>query len=409
MEDKRPIQRWAKARVLDALSDTPVVLVHGPRQVGKSTLVREVAAESGATYVTLDDWRVLGFAREDPAGFLRSYPGAIVIDEVQRAPELLLAMKAEIDRDRRPGRFLLTGSANVLTVPKVADSLAGRMEIVDLLPLAEGERSGRSADWLAELFVREARPTSAGRAVDVVELLRGGFPEPSARSAPRRDAWFASYVRSLLERDVRDLAQIDGIAQMPRLLKSLAHANGASLNVAALSRESGIPATTLLRYLDLLRTMFLIRDLPAWSSDAGATLAKAPKLHLVDVGLWAHIIGIEERRVRSEDALRLAVLRSTGILECFKASLALPGGFRLFHLRTVRQKEVDLVIEAANGDVVGVQFRESIPRGAIEGLEFLRELAGRRYVRGVVFHAGEDRMPLAPSIEAVPISEMLAR
>ncbi|MCC7434634.1 MAG: ATP-binding protein [Methanoregulaceae archaeon] len=407
MEDKRSIERWAKVRVLDALADTPVVLVHGPRQVGKSTLVREVASEQNSTYITLDDWRVLGFAREDPAGFLRSYRGAIVIDEVQRAPELLLAMKAEIDRDRRPGRFLLTGSANVLTVPKVADSLAGRMEIVDLLPLAEGERRGTGPEWLAMLLNRDPLTLPRGTAIDPVELLRGGFPEPSARSAPRRDAWFASYVRSLLERDVRDLAQIDGIAQMPRLLRSLAHANGASLNVASLSRESGIPATTLLRYLDLLRTMFLVRDLPAWSSDQGAALAKAPKLQLVDVGLWGHIIGIEERRVRNDEALRSAILRSVGILEFFKASLALPSGVRLFHLRTVRQKGVDLVVEATNGDLVGVQFRESVQRNAVEGLEFLRELAGDRFVRGVLFHAGDDRVPLAPEIEAVPVSSIL--
>lgn len=407
MEDKRSFDRWAKVRVLDALADTPVVLVHGPRQVGKSTLVREIGVEQDSTYVTLDDWRVLAFAREDPAGFLRSHPGHVVIDEVQRAPELLLAMKAEIDRDRRPGRFLLTGSANVLTVPKVADSLAGRMEIVDLLPLAEGERSGHSPEWLSTLFDRGPLKSSLGEAVDPVDLLRGGFPEPSARSAPRRDAWFASYVRSLLERDVRDLAQIDGIAQMPRLLKSLAHANGASLNVASLSRESGIPATTLLRYLDLLRTMFLIRDLPAWSSDQGTALAKAPKLHLVDVGLWGHIIGIDERRVRSDEGLRSAILRSAGILEFFKASLALPSGIRLFHLRTVRQKEVDLVVEAANGDLVGVQFRESVQRYDVEGLEFLRELAGERFVRGVLLHAGDDRVPLAPQIEALPLGMIL--
>jgi len=278
------------------------------------------------------------------------------------------------------------------------------MEIVDLLPLAEGERRGTGPEWLAMLLNRDPLTLPSGTAIDPVELLRGGFPEPSARSTPRRDAWFASYVRSLLERDVRDLAQIDGIAQMPRLLRSLAHANGASLNVASLSRESGIPATTLLRYLDLLRTMFLVRDLPAWSSDQGAALAKAPKLQLVDVG---HIIGIEERRVRNDEALRGAILRSVGILEFFKAGLALPSGVRLFHLRTVRQKEVDLVVEATNGDLVGVQFRESVQRNAVEGLEFLRELAGDRFVRGVLFHAGDDRVPLAPEIEAVPVSSIL--
>lgn len=404
MDDK--IERWVRLRVEEALGDTPVVLVHGPRQVGKSTLVKAIATAKDATYITFDDWRVLAFAREDPAGFLRAHPGAVVLDEVQRAPELLLAIKADVDRDRRPGRFLLTGSANVLTVPKVADSLAGRMEIIDLLPLAEGERTGQDANWLDDLFDPDLR-ISDGAATDPSEFLRGGYPEASARSSARRDAWFASYVRSLLERDIRDLAQIEGIAQMPRLLRAIAQANGASLNIASLSRESGIPATTLLRYLDLLRTTFLVRDLPAWSADPAATLAKAPKLYLVDPALWAHLAGIEERRVRGDELLRAGLLRHVGVLEVWKAALALGRGHRLFHLRTVRQKEVDLVIESPDGRIVGVQFRESPVRAAMEGLEFLRELAGDRFVRGCVLHSGPESVALAPGIHAFPMSAVL--
>lgn len=404
MDDK--IERWVRLRVEEALGDTPVVLVHGPRQVGKSTLVKAIATAKDSTYITFDDWRVLAFAREDPAGFLRAHPGQVVLDEVQRAPELLLAIKADVDRDRRPGRFLLTGSANVLTVPKVADSLAGRMEIVDLLPLAEGERTGQDANWLDDLFEVDLR-IQDGAPTDLADLLRGGYPEASARSSARRDAWFASYVRSLLERDIRDLAQIEGIAQMPRLLRAIAQANGASLNVASLSRESGIPATTLLRYLDLLRTTFLVRDLPAWSADPAATLAKAPKLYLVDPALWAHLAGIEERRVRGDELLRAGLLRHVGVLEVWKAALALGRGHRLFHLRTVRQKEVDLVIESPDGRMVGVQFRESPLRAAVEGLEFLRELAGDRFVRGCVLHSGPESVALAPGIHAFPMSAVL--
>lgn len=407
MADNNPIQRWALARVEEALADTPVVLVHGPRQVGKSTLVREVAERTGADYLTLDDWRVLAFAREDPAGFLRSHPGHVVIDEVQRAPELLLAMKAEIDRNRTPGRFLLTGSANVLTVPKVADSLAGRMEIIDLLPLAEGERNGKNLDWLDRLFEDEAIPLKTGEPTPIADLLRGGYPEASARSAPRRDAWFGAYIRSLLERDVRDLANIEGIAQMPRLLRAIGQANGASLNVASLSRESGIPATTLLRYLDLLRTMFLVRDLPAWNADPSTALAKAPKLNLVDVALWAHVAGIDERRLQSDDLLRQAVIKHVGILEVTKAALASSAGYRLAHLRTIRQKEVDLVVEAPRGAVVGIQFRDTVSRHGLEGLEFFKELAGDRFVRGVVFHAGDEALALADRVIALPIRWML--
>ncbi len=401
------ITRLAEQAVRDAIADTPVVMVHGPRQAGKSTLVQAIGRELNARMVTLDDWNTLDFAQRDPAGFLSAQPGCLIIDEIQRAPGLLLAMKADVDRDRRAGRFLLTGSANVLALPKVADSLAGRMEIVDLYPLSEAEIEGRSPQFIDRLFNGSSpSPTACDDLISRVS--RGGFPEPHLRTPKRRDAWFQSYVRSLLERDVRDLANIEGLTQLPRLLRVLAARSGDTINVAAMSRETGIAATTLTRYLDLLRALFLLVTLPPWTSDRSDQLVKSPKGFVVDTALLLHLLGLDAVGLLSDSHLFNNIVRNFTFMELTKHLDFAQTRAELFHLRTIRQREVDFVIEASDGRIAGIQVRAgaTVSPADGDGLRYLQELAGDRFARGIVLTTGPQVMVVDPLIEAWPLSSL---
>jgi uncharacterized protein len=405
-------QRFAESEVIAALADTPVVLIHGPRQAGKSTLAQVVGKLTGARYVTLDDPIPRSLAVDDPHAFVHAYPGPVIIDEVQRAPGLFLAIKSAVDRDRAPGRFLLTGSANVLALPKIADSLAGRIAIVDLLPLCQAEIEGAPSGLLEFLF--EAKPPVLGSAeVNLDDLLsrisRGGFPEPVGRnSASRREAWFNDYVRTLLERDVRDLANIEGLSQMPRVLRLIAARVGAAVNVVDLSRETQIPNTSLHRYLDLLQAVFLTQPVAAWSTDGATRLTKSSKNYLVDTGLLCHLLSLTPSGLKgSPDRLR-PVLENFVAIELRKLSLY--SGMRpdLYHLRTVRRLEVDLVLEARGGEVVGVQVRAgaTVRVQDAEGLQLLKELAGDNFRAGVVFYTGDEIVPLGRDIYAIPFQSL---
>lgn len=395
--------------MVDALADTPVVLIHGPRQSGKSTLGQSVEAQRG--YVTLDDPLALALAKRDPKGFLQTYKPPVMIDEVQRAPELFLAIKLMVDRQRTPGMFLLTGSANVMNLPKLADSLAGRMEIVDLLPFSQGELEGHAYNFCDAVFEEEFSPQyDAEEPKELVDrLMRGGFPEPSLRSsAARREAWFANYVRTLLERDVKDVANIEGLAQMPVLLRLLASRVGAPLNAAGLATETGIPYTSLKRYLSLLETIFLLRMVQPWSSDRSRILTKAPKTYMVDTGLLCWL-GNMSPKLLLEDSLRLKpVLENFVAMELQKA--AGYGEVRpwVLHLRTIRHLGVDFVLESRQGQLVGIQVKTgtSLVDSDADSLRFLREVAGEKFTRGLVLYAGSDVVPMDERITGVPMGAL---
>ena len=274
----------------EALADTPVVLLNGARQTGKSTLIQSLAASEGRRYFTLDDQAVLAAATSDPAGFIAGINGAVALDEVQRAPALFLAIKAAVDRDRQAGRFLLTGSANVMLLPNIADSLAGRMEVLSLWPLSSAEIGGDAAtnlaDWLFDGKLDAKSIPVCERAQLIERLVAGGFPEAVERSSERRRAaWFDNYLQAILYRDVRELARVEQLTEIPNLLKLLASRSANLLNFAELSRTSNLTQTTLKRYFTLLETLFLVYRLPAWEHNLGKRMVKAPKVFLPDAGL----------------------------------------------------------------------------------------------------------------------------
>jgi predicted AAA+ superfamily ATPase len=279
-------ERFVERRAEEALSDTPVVLIVGPRRAGKTTLVRKMG-DAGRAYITLDDQTVLEAARSDPAGFIRGLDRAI-IDEIQRAPDLLLAIKKTVDEDYRPGRFLLTGSANVLTLPRIADSLAGRMETIQMLPLAKAEVEGRPPTFLGRLF--EGKLHNQREAIlgdDLVRLvLLGGFPEAIGReSERRRHDWLRSYLASILTRDLRDIAEIEKLTELPKFVRLLAEHSGQLVNYSQFGAGINVSHKTGQRYVGLLEQVFLIATVQPWFTNTLKRMVKTPKLHFLDSGL----------------------------------------------------------------------------------------------------------------------------
>ena len=371
------------ATVLEAaLSDTPVVLVVGPRQAGKTTLCRLVAERRRARVLSFDDAATLAAASGDPAGFVGALDGPVVLDEIQKAPTLLPAIKLAVDRRREPGRFLLTGSADVLALPRVSESLAGRMEVLTLWPLSQGEMTGRRDGCIDALFARatpDLGATGESRADVVERALRGGFPEAVARHDPeRRRAWFRSYVTTILERDVRDLAQIEGLTDLPRLLNLLAARSASLLNIAELSRSIGLPHTTLTRYLALLERAFLVRRIPAWAGNRARRAVKTPRVWIPDTGLLGHLAGLTTARVAEEPTTVGPLLETFVASELTKQLGWSRTRAELFHFRTHAGREVDLVLEADDGRLAGIEVKAAATIGSADfkGLEALREIAG---------------------------------
>jgi len=410
------IARHLSSPLLAALADTPVVLLHGARQTGKTTLARHLASgEHQSRYLTLDDAVVLAATRQDPTGFLAGLEGRVVLDEVQRVPELFLAIKAEVDRSPQPGRFLLTGSADVLLLPRLSDPLAGRLEMVTLWPLSQGEIAGSKESFLDVVFAPSAPdfPASAeDRAGLMGRLLLGGYPPVLIRPAPeRRRAWFGSYLTAILQRDVRDLANIEDLTALPRLLGLMAARSCSLLNLAELSRSVAIPRTTLQRYLTLLETTFLVQLLPAWSANLGKRLTKSPKILLNDTGLMAYLLGLSEERLKADPMLMGPLLENFVAMELRKQAAWSRTHPQAFHFRLPLGAEVDLVLEDAAGNIVGIEVKASatVYAGDFKGLRTLADLAGPRFRRGIVLYAGASSVPFAANLHAVPVSALWHR
>ena len=405
-------RRNVQSAVEEALADTPAVMIVGARQTGKSTLARLVMeGRRAAEYVTFDDGGMLDVAQSDPAGFLAARPSPLILDEIQKVPSLLPAIKASIDRDRRPGRFLLTGSADVLALPRVSESLAGRMEVITLWPLSQGELLGRR-DGFVEAVLGGERPAARGDAAGVIDrLLRGGYPEVVSRPRPeRRRAFFDAYVTTMVKRDVRDLADVAQPEALKRLLRLVASRTGSLVNHAELGRTLALPASTLKRYLALLETLFLVHEVPAWASNRGKRLARAPKLHVADTGLGASVAGLDASLLERERSQLGPLLESFVAAELRKQCGWGETAASLFHFRTHGGQEVDLVIEDARGRVVGVEVKASatVTAADLAGLRALAEAAGKSFVQGIVLHLGRDAAQLGPGLTALPVESLWA-
>lgn len=387
-----------------------MVLLAGPRQAGKTTLARALAEKSRA-YLTLDDATTLSAAQSDPAGLVRGLDQAI-IDEVQRAPDLLLAIKESVDRDPRPGRFLITGSANLMTLPRIADSLAGRMEIIRLLPLAQSEILEQPAPhFLESLFAgRAPEPGTLRIGADLVELvLAGGYPEAVARKSwTRRQDWYENYVEALVERDVRDVANVDQLDRMPRLLRALAAHAGQLINHARVGAGLDLNHVTTQKYTGIFEQLFLVRTLPPWHNNALKRLTKKPKLHFLDSGLLAALIGITPEKLATDRSIFGAILETFVFSEVLKLTGWSGNRFSLSHFRDKELDEVDIVLEDRSGRIVGLEVKASatVRSEDFTGLRKLAAATGKRFAFGAILYDHERIVPLGDRMAAAPLSSL---
>jgi predicted AAA+ superfamily ATPase len=399
----------------ESTKDTPVLLVVGARQTGKTTIVSDKSvAPKFSKHITLDDFEVLAAVKKDPTGFIKEYEESgtsLIIDEVQRAPELFLAIKASVDRDRRPGRFILTGSANVLMLPKLSDSLAGRIEIITLWPLSQAEIQGEAGNFVDKIFQRISPlknfTDSRLKRTDLVKrIIKGGYPEPLTRSRIRSATWFESYVSTILQRDIRDLSNIEGLIQLPKLLSILAARTACLVNTADISRTTGIPYTSLSRYLTLLEMTYLIHTIPAWSGNLTSRLIKSPKIVINDTGLASHLLQASEKQLNKDSPIFGMLLENFVAMEIVKHISTSKAKPKLFHWHTSNREEVDLVLEQRDGSIVGIEVKATASPGASDykGLRALKAAVGERFQRGVLLYGGDKVLPLGDKLFALPIS-----
>lgn len=406
----RDLPRPLSRSLAEALLDTPVVAILGARQVGKSTLARQLAPDR--PFIDLDSPSVRRIAAADPEGFIESLPPVVTLDEIQRVPALMLAIKVAVDRDRRPGRFLLTGSANMMLLPQLSDSLAGRMEIIRLHPLTEAEKDrmpGRFLEvFLAGKLKPDIRPSDGNSSEDLLRrMFQGGFPEACARSPKRARAWHRQYIAAIIERDVRDVANVKDASNIGKLLEFLAYQSASLLNVANISRDLGLARATVDHHLEVLERLFLIRILPAWHKSAAKRLVKMPKLHLLDSGLAATLTGLREADWNSKRESFGKILESMVLQQVTAQAGWIDPTLRFSHYRDKDQVEVDCVINRGNS-VWGIEVKaaQSVDSSDAKGLRRLAEKAGKDFVGGILLYSGTSILPLPGTpFLAVPLSK----
>ena len=424
--------RFAERPLKASLADSPAVLIHGPRQCGKTTLARMVVQPNNMqrtgglvmrreneeplewdsdNYVTFDDDVARESAESDPIGFVNDLPHGVILDEVQRAPSIFTALKVAIDRDRTPGRFLLTGSSHVLLVPQVSDSLAGRMEIIRLHPLAQCELSRRLPTFLDRLFSGAFKapplPGSPDRLVD--RIAAGGFPAALARLTDgRRHNWYLNYVETQLQRDVRDIARIADHEAMARLLGVAAAQTARLYNLLDLSSAFSLSRPTLAKYVEILERIFLLDRIPAWHNNRLRRTVKAPKLHVGDTGIGCAVIGAKSESLQKDRDLIGQYLESFVYQELKRQSSWFGEPLRFFHYRDKDMNEVDLVIEKGSIAVAGVEVKASstVRDADFRGLRKLKDAAGDRFAGGVVLYDGERCWSFGEGLSAVPIRSL---
>jgi predicted AAA+ superfamily ATPase len=403
------LPRLAQASLQASLTDTPVVLLQGPRQCGKTTLARSVAEPAGFGYLSFDDDNLARAARADPLGFVTDLPPKMVLDEVQRVPELFTTLKLVVDRDRQPGRFLLTGSADVLLLPKLADSLAGRIEVIRLHPLSQVELRQQSAGFLQQLFRADFGVVAASRlGMALAELLvAGGFPAALTRQPPRRRAWYQAYVQTLVQRDVRDLARIAALDVVPRLLELAAGQTAHLFNVSELASPFGVSRPTVRDYLSLLERVFLVDILQPWHLRQISRLVKTPKLHLGDTGVACALLRLDAAALHANRALLGQLLETFVFQELRRQAGSQPEAVSFYHFRHRDDHEVDIVLEQGES-LAGVEVKASgtVRAEDFRGLRKLQEIAGDRFACGVVLYDGEVSLPFGPRLFALPMQTL---
>lgn len=410
------IQRHLESLLLESLTDFPVVLITGARQVGKSTLVQALCQRQWkASYLTLDDRTLLDMALTDPDGLIAANPGPVAIDEVQRAPDLLRAVKLQVDRQQQPGRFLLTGSANVLTLKHVSETLAGRIALHQLHPFsyAELHRQEAPSTVLQRLFaasdpralMQELSQAKARTSQSLLShILHGGYPAPAlSMKTSLRTKWFEAYRKTYIERDILELQTIERLPEFSRLMLLAAARTGRVLNFADLGRDAGLPYVTLRRYMQLLEQTYQVTLVPPYFANVSKQLAKAPKLYWNDTGMASYLLGMHDVEALSRHP-KLGALVETWVAQELLKLLALsPEPMRLYGWRLQSGPEVDFLIEQGDRLVaIEAKWGRHLDQSTVNAVRMLQEQLGTRLVLSVVLYGGDEVFALGPQLIAVP-------
>jgi uncharacterized protein len=409
------IARNLLPRVEEALIDTRIVVVQGARQVGKSTLAAEITRRVDGRLVTLDDDVTRTTAATDPHSFVRQFPhGLLTIDEVQRVPELVLALKATVDTNHRPGQYLLTGSANLLQLPATEDSLAGRAESLELFGFSQGELDGVTETFIDQLFAGDlflGHESDLTRHDYLARACAGSYPEAVSRnSTRRRNAWLDNYVDRIVKRDAMDVSNLQRIADLPRLIRLLAARSASELNLSSLAADAEIPVRTLPPYLDLLETLYLIDRIPAWSTNLSKRVVDRPKVLLLDSGLAARLVNVSPIGAgQSANPNAAGAIIETFVISELRRQLGWSEQTpRLFHYRDRDGAEVDLILETADGLIAAIEIKSAATlRGKdIRWITRLRDKVGTRFAAGLILHTGPQAQPFGDRLAAVPIDAL---
>lgn len=408
------IPRGSHELVVEALGDTRIVLLLGARQVGKSTLAEQiVTGDHPASAINLDTQAPREAANSDPEGFVAGLRRPVLIDEVQRGgPDLLLAIKSAVDKDKSPGQFFLTGSANVLASRKVLDALTGRVEIITLWPLAQSEIEESARNFVDSLFAgepAEVEDAPVGREAIAGRLIAGGYPEARRRNGRARTRWFSSYLETTLEKDLADITDAHKLKEMPRLLRLLASRAANIVVPTNISSEIALHRETVEAYIGLLEAVFLVRRLRAWTPGIGKREIQHPKVYIADTGLLLHMLGANQERLENDDQVTGKALENFVAMEILRHAEWSERAPSLFHYRQGRD-EIDVILEDRAGAIAAVEVKASAsihPRDW-RALSRLRDARGKRFRCGVVLYTGESTVPLSDRIFAVPISGLWA-
>lgn len=403
-------RRNIKPLLEKAITRSPVILITGARQTGKSTLVKEIAQEKNYKYVSFDNLQTLQAAKTDPIAFISNSPKPLILDEVQRVPEIFLTIKEDVDNNRIPGRYILTGSANPFLIPNLGDSLTGRIEIINSMTLSQGELSGVTEDFITTVFNNQLPPEPQKITKEELykKILTGGFPSMQQKNEEDQEHWMENYIDTLLQKDVKDLAHVEDITRLPNLLRYLATMAGCLVNVSEISRKSQIPSTTLHRYLTLFQTLFILNIEPSWSPNLGMRFVKSPKLYLLDSGLLAYLLGIDLERALTNPILMGPVIENFIVSELLKQATWNKTKVRIHHYRTPAGQEVDIILEDRAGNIVGIEIKsaEMVRATDFNGLKFLQEKVKDKFIKGIVLYQGSEYTPFGEKLIALPIHSL---
>ncbi|MFH0729538.1 MAG: ATP-binding protein [Pseudomonadota bacterium] len=413
------LKRHIKSRLLDLLNDFRIVYLTGPRQAGKSTLVRELAKERGMGYYTLDDVALAASAESDPRGLLASLPKPLVLDEFQIAPNLIGAIKMISDTaDGQKGIFLLTGSSDIFRSARVQESLPGHMARIELYPLSQSERHESNInviDWLISGTFAQLPPKLLDRKELATLLLEGGYPEPIAQSPRSRSIWFASYIEGRLFKDFETMHPVKGDyhTKLSALIRNLAGMTGNLIKYAGIANALAQDDKTVKRYIEILELMFIIRRLhPYVRNSSKRAVVGMPKLHFIDTGLACHLLGL-----KNSDTLHLSqffggLVENHVFCELLKHATWSEDDVNFYHFRNTTGHELDLVIERGDGRVIGVEVKASmtIKREDFSGLLNFADYAKDKFLHGVLFYSGDKILPFRINetiLHAIPLSSLM--